>query len=292
MTATPAGVTVRHPVFGAALWMAGALLSFMSLAVGARELSSGLNTFQILFWRSAAALVLIVVLLSVFGWRHVRTRQPGLQVGRNLIHFCGQFGWIYAIAALPLAQVFAIEFTTPVWTLLLAALFLGEAITRARLIAVLFGFVGILIILRPGFEAVHLAQFAVMGSALAFAFAYVTTKKLVATDAPLTIIFYMPIVQLPLGLVTSIDGWVWPAGGMWLWIALIGMAAVGAHYSIARALELVDATVAVPMDFLRLPLSALIGFLAYAEILDIWVLAGAVAIFAGNYVNVRAEARR
>lgn len=280
-------------VLRAALWMLGALSSFLALAVAARELSAVLDTFQILFWRSAVGLVIVVAILSVKGWHLARTAQPMLQVLRNVVHFAGQWGWVYGVAHIAIAEVFAIEFTMPIWTLLLAALFLGERITRVRLASVLLGFAGILIIVRPGIATVETAQLAVLGAAVAFALsAYVITKRLVATDTPLTILFWMTVVQLPIGLAGGVPHWIWPSGWLWIAVAAVGAAALGAHYCMARALNLADATVVVPMDFLRLPLAFVVGYLLYRDRVDVYVLVGALVIFAGNYLNVRAAHAR
>lgn len=281
-----------NPVIAAALWMLGTLVSFAIMAVSGRELSAGLSTFQILFWRSLIGLVVVAGLFSVIGWSSVRTHRLSTHFGRNLIHFAGQYGWFFGIAALPLTQVFAIEFTTPVWVMLIAALFLGEAITRTRVAALVLGFAGILIILQPGFQTAQIAQLAVLGAAICYASSYVFTKALVATDTPLAIMFYMTLIQMPLALIGGMAGWTWPAGGQWLWVVLAGVSGLTAHYSFSRALRLADATIVTPMDFMRLPLIALIGFLVYDEPLEIAVLAGATVIFAGIFLNIRAEARR
>lgn len=281
-----------HPVVGAAIWMTGTLTAFMAMAVAGRELSSDYNTFQMLFWRSLVGLIVVSLLLSRSGWYQVKTRQPGKQVIRNLIHFCGQFGWFYGVAHIAIAEVFTIEFTAPMWTLLLAALFLGEKVTPVRLVAVIFGFVGILVILRPGFQAVEVAQLAVLGAAFCFAASLVITKRLVATDTALTVIFYMTVIQLPLGLFASIDGWVWPTLAHVPWIVAVGVSALAAHFCIANAMKLADASIVVPMDFLRVPLAAFIGYLLYADVIDWWLAIGALIIFVGNLVNVRAESRK
>lgn len=279
-------------VLRAAVWMLGALLSFLGMAVAARELSAELGTFHILFWRSMVGLIVMVVVLSIKGWHHARTAQPMLQILRNVVHFTGQWGWVYGVAHITIAEVFAIEFTMPIWTLLLAALFLGERITRLRLLTVLLGFAGILIILRPGATEVQVAQLTVLWAAIAFALsAYVITKQLVSTDTPLAVIFYMSLIQLPLGFAGGISDWVWPSGYLWIAVVVIGVAALSAHYCMTRALQLADATVVVPMDFLRLPLAFLVGYLLYRDPMNIYVLIGALVIFAGNYINVRGAQR-
>ena len=147
----PGGMSVA---LRAVLWMGGALLSFVLMAVAVRELAHAMGIFEILFLRSVVALAILLVILPRFGARTLRTERFGLHVVRNLLHFGGQYAWVYAIGLLPLATVFAIEFTMPVWTAVLAALLLGERLNRGRVVMLVLGFAGILIILRPGLERV------------------------------------------------------------------------------------------------------------------------------------------
>ncbi len=284
------------PAVRAALWMIGTVVSFSAMAVGGRELSGDLTTFQILFHRSIVGLVVVSVLLSATGWRQLRVRRFSLHLLRNVLHLGGQFGWFFAISVIPLAEVFAIEFTTPMWAAILAMLFLGERPRRTSLAAIGLGFVGILIILRPGFQEIGIPTLGVLGAAMAYATTYVLTKYLGQTDSPLAIIFYMTVIQLPIALAASLalhpadSHWAWPELGLWPWIVVVGVTALTAHYCAARALSLADATVVVPIDFLRLPLIALVGLALYGETIDIWVIVGGVVIFAGTFLNVRSAA--
>jgi drug/metabolite transporter (DMT)-like permease len=202
-----------------------------------------------------------------------------------------QSGWFYGIALIPLAQVFAIEFTTPIWTALIAMLFLGERVTRWRLLAITLGFVGILVILRPGAAVISFPALAVLGAAIGYSISYASTKSLGRTDSPLTIIFFMTVIQLPLAFFPALTDWSIPSSANWPWIVIVGVTALSAHYCIARALALADAMVVVPMDFMRLPLIAVVGILLYAEPLDPWVLVGGLIIFTGVFVNIRQSAK-
>jgi drug/metabolite transporter (DMT)-like permease len=269
--------------------MTGTLVSFMAMAIGGRELSAELNTFQILFFRSLVGLVAIGALLGRNGWRQLQTGSFLLHAARNTAHFGGQFGWFYGLAALPLAEVFAIEFTVPVWTAVLATLLLGERLSRPRVMAIALGIAGMLIILRPGGAVFQPAALAVLAGAVGYALSHTLTRKLAQIDPPMVIIFYMTAIQLPLGLVPSLAGWVTPSRAMCPWLLAVGLSALTAHYCMARALKLADATVVVPMDFMRLPLIALVGLTLYGERPDVLVLAGAVVMLAGNLVNIRAE---
>jgi len=276
----------------AALWMSGTLISFMAMAIAGRQLSGQLTTFQILFFRSAIGLLIIGYLLWRSNWKQVFTQHFKTHAIRNIAHFGGQFGWFYGIAVIPLAEVFALEFTVPVWTAVLATLLLGEQVTRARLTAITFGVMGVFLILRPGIAVVNPAALAVLGSALGYALSHTLTRKLALVDTPLTILFYMTLIQLPLGFVTSIFDWTTPTAAMWPWILVVGVTALSGHYCMARALALADAIYVVPLDFLRLPLIAAVGFVFYGEPLDWLVLAGGALMFAGNLINIRAEKRR
>jgi drug/metabolite transporter (DMT)-like permease len=271
----------------AALWMSGALLSFTAMAISGRVLSVELTTFQILFFRSLVGLVVIGAVVHRAGGTVLRTKTPLTHLVRNLAHFGGQYGWFYGIAHIPLAQVFAIEFTMPIWTALLAVPVLGERLSRARMLAIAMGFAGILIILRPGAGSISVAALAVLGAAFAYAISHVFTKRLSATDSALAILFYMTAIQLPLGLLPALPGWKWPSAASWPWVALVALGALSAHYCLTRALRLADATAVIPMDFLRLPLIALVGFAFYHEALEPAVILGAVVVFAGSYINLK-----
>jgi len=275
----------------AALWMGGALLSFSVMAVAARELLERMGVFEILFLRSAISLLMVLAVLPRYGIGALRTGQPGMHGLRNLCHFGGQYAWVYAIGALPLATVFAIEFTMPVWTAVLATLLLGERLNRGRVTMLALGLAGIAIILRPGLAVVDPAALVMLAGSLAYALTMIATKRLSASDSPLVVLFWMSLIQLPLGLVPALPAWVWPRLAELPWIAFVGVAGFSAHYCLTRAFRLADATVVVPIDFLRLPLIALVGALAYGEAIDPLVMLGAAVIFAGTYYSLRRESR-
>jgi drug/metabolite transporter (DMT)-like permease len=273
----------------AGLWMVGALFSFLSMAIAGRELSAELNTFQILFFRSAIGLVIISIVLSRFGWSQVRTQHPGLHLVRNCAHYVGQFGWFFAISVIPLAQVFAIEFTIPIWTAVLAPFLLAERLTAMRSLVIAIGFGGILIILRPGMVPLEIGAASALMAAVGYALSHTLTKKITRTDTPLAVIFYMTVLQLPMGAVPSLLDWTTPSMAMLPWLVVVGATALSAHYCMARAFAHADAMVVVPMDFLRLPMVAMLGLFFYGEPLDPWVLAGAAVIFAAIFINIATE---
>ena len=210
---------------------------------------------------------------------------------RNTIHFGGQTGWFYGVAFLPLADVFAIEFTAPIWTALLAVIFLKEPLTSYRTLSIFLGFAGIMIILRPGINIIQPAALIVLFATFCFASTYVFTRHMSITESPLTIIFYMNLIQLPIGLLTSLHDWNYPSMQSWPWVLLLGLTGLGSHFCFAHAFRHADAIVVTPLDFFRLPFIALIGWTFYNESWDLLIFLGGTVIFSGNLLNLWTEHR-
>ena len=273
----------------AAGWMGVMIASFLLQMIAVRELSENLGVFQILFIRSGVSLAIVTPFLVARGAGLLRTERFGMHVARNSVNFVAQAAWTYGVAMLPLAAVTALEFSTPVWVALLAALFLGERLSRHRVIAVVSGFIGVLIILRPGVEAVQLAALVVLGSALCFATSNVIAKSLTRTEDTLTIVIWMQIIQLPIGFLACIWSWTDPVWDDAPWLIVIGITGLTAHYAMAKALSLSDITVVMPIDFLRLPLAGLVAYAVYREPVSIFVFLGAALMFAGNFHSVWRE---
>ncbi len=279
----------------AALWMLGAIASFSAMAVAGREVSQWLDTFEIMTYRSLVGIVVLWVILTLNGqWRQVTRRSLGTHVIRNAAHFTGQNLWFYAVAAIPLAQVFALEFTSPIWVVLLSPLILGEPLTRLRLMSVLAGFVGILIVARPSPDTISPGLIAAASSAVFFALSVMYTRLLTRTETVLCIMFWLTLMQAAFGIIFSAwDGdMVAPSAQTLPWLVLIGLAGLLAHYCLTSALAIAPATVVVPIDFVRLPTIAIVGMLLYGEALDAWVFVGATVIFAANYANIWYANRR
>ena len=279
----------------AALWMLGAVASFTLMAVGGRAVAEELSTFELMLYRSITGLVLVVGFGVSMGMMHrVRTERIGLHFSRNLFHFTAQNLWFYALAFIPLAQLFAIEFTTPIWIALLAPLFLGETMTRFRIFAALMGFCGILIIAQPGASALNAGHLTAALSTLGFCGSIMMTKALARTDSTFTILFWLALIQTGYGLIATLwDGEITlPDAHTGPWVALVGICGLTAHLSLTNALQLAPASVVAPMDFSRLPLVALIGWLFYAEPVGIALALGAALILTANFLNLRAERQR
>ena len=279
----------------AALWMLGAIASFSAMAVAGRAVSHALDTFEIMTYRSLVGIVVLWVILTLNAqWRQVTRRSLGTHVIRNAAHFTGQNLWFYAVTAIPLAQVFALEFTSPIWVVLLSPLILGEPLTRLRLMSVLAGFMGILIVARPSPDTISPGLIAAASSAVFFALSVMYTRLLTRTETVLCIMFWLTLMQAVFGIIFSAwDGdMVAPSAQTLPWLVLIGFAGLLAHYCLTSALAIAPATVVVPIDFVRLPTIAIVGMLLYGEALDAWVFVGAAVIFAANYANIWYANRR
>lgn len=277
-------------------WMTGALLSFSAMAVSVRELSrAGFNIFEILAVRSGIALVILLSLPLLMPELRAQIwpRRIGLNLLRNAVHYAGQYAWALSVTILPLAMVFALEFTMPAWTALLAPWLLGERLTPSRIGVVVLGLIGVLVVLRPGFASFDPAAGLVLLAAVGFAVTMITTKMLTATQTTFSILLWMMIIQFPLSLAGSnpaifIDPATYdlrhilPAIG-------VGIAGLSSHFCLTNAFRAGDATLVVPLDFMRIPLIAVVGWAFYNEGLDIWVLVGALIIIAGILWNLHSE---
>jgi drug/metabolite transporter (DMT)-like permease len=285
------------------LWMSGALASFSILAIGARELSGELTIAQSLCIRSAIGLVFLLGVYFIqsrfFKSQQLKatSTQPRVKViklhfFRNFFHFIAQYGWFFGIGLLPLAEVFALEFTVPIWTLLIASFFLNEKVTKNKLLAIFLGTLGVLAIVRPGYALIDYASIVVLGSAICFAISHTTTKSLAKTESPLNILLFMCIIQLPIGLFFSLSHWVWPQGEQWLWLTVIGLSALSAHYCLAKSMQYAEVTTIITLDFFRLPLIATVGVLFYNEAFEIPLLIGGALMLVGNLIGMRDLTRK
>lgn len=283
------------PVLRAALWMIGAIVSFTLMAVAGRAVSFELDTFEIMMYRSFVGVLIVVLGLSLTGkWHRIERGNVPLHLIRNACHFTGQNLWFYALTAIPLAQVFALEFTSPLWVLVLSPLILGERLTRIRSLSALLGFIGILIVARPSPETVNLGTLAAATAAIGFAGAIMFTKKLTRTTTLASILLYMTVTQSIFGVVfAGFDGAIaLPSPGSVPWLIVIGCGGLLAHFCLTTALSIAPATVVTPVDFARLPVIAIIGFLFYDEPIDALVILGALIIFGANYLNIWSETRK
>lgn len=282
--------TTSRQTLIACLWMAGAIVSFTSMAIAGRQISDAHDTFEIMLYRSLLGILIVLVVGTWAGTLHqINNDRLGLHVWRNLAHFTGQNLWFFALPLIPLAQLFALEFTTPIWVILLSPLVLRERITPVGAAAALLGFIGILLVARPGAAPLSLGLFSAAAAAVFFALTAMLTRKLTRDQSVTTIMIYLTVLQAIFGLIMA--GWdgdiAGPTTRTLPWLALIGCAGLLAHFCLTTALKLAPATIVMPIDFVRLPLIAVVGMLFYGEPLSLLVFVGAGVIFGANYMNIR-----
>jgi drug/metabolite transporter (DMT)-like permease len=258
------------------------------VAVAGREATRELNVFQIMELRSCIGFLMLYPLVRrAGGFAAMKTSRPLQHIGRNLVHYAAQLGWFYALTLIPIGEVVSIEFTMPIWTAILAASFLGERMTVGKISAIVLGVVGVVIIVRPVAGAINPGQLIALGAAVGFGISVAMMKSLTRTESTVAIIFWMIVIQGAAGFFPSLYVWIWPSLHAWGWIAVIAFCGTFSHYCMARAMLHADATVVLPMDFLRVPLTATAGWLIYSERLDLFTVLGAALILTGNLLNLR-----
>ena len=275
--------------------MCGAILSFIFMAVAARSAQAELSSLQLMAWRSVIGFFIVLALLafSARGFVQIIPTRPDLHIVRNVFHFAGQNLWLYGVMLIPLSQLVALEFTMPIWVALLAPLVLGEALTRRGVFAAVLGFIGVLIVAQPGVAPLNSGHLAAFVSAIAFALNIMFTKKIMRYDSVLCVLFWMTTLQAAMGFLLGLwFGLAWPSLAVLPAVAVVGVAGLTAHLSLTHALALAPASLVAPMEFLRLPLIAVVGMWLYGEALDLLVFVGAAVIFASNLINMRAERGR
>lgn len=278
----------------AALWMTGAIVSFSTMAVAGRFVRVELDTFELMLYRSLVGVAIVLVVGAMAGTLgQITRRRMGLQLIRNVSHFTGQNLWFFAITAIPLAQVFALEFTAPLWVALLAPLLVGERMTPTRALAAALGFAGILIVARPDPANLQPGALAALGAAIGFAGSALFTKRLTRTETITCILFWLTVMQAGFGVICAgLDGDIaLPSPAAWPALAVIGCAGLFAHFCLTTALSIAPASIVMPLDFLRLPVIAVVGMALYGEPLEMLVFVGGGIIFAANVLNLRAESR-
>lgn len=273
------------------LWMASAAGSFTIMTALIREVATDVHPFEIAFFRALTNLLLMIPYV-------IRTRGVGLKTKNHKVFaFRGLCGFTFLMtyfpgaALIPVAQSQALIFTSPLWGALLAVLFLGETVRAPRVLALIVGFAGALVILRPGVAEVSLGALLVLAAALANATSNTIVKFATRSDHPDTIVFYLMVYVTPMTIVPALFVWTWPTVGQLLLLFGVGVFATLNQRFLSRAFANADVTAVLPFDFTRLPFAAIIGFLVFAELPDIWVWVGGAVIFAVSVYITHQEIR-
>jgi drug/metabolite transporter (DMT)-like permease len=276
------------------IWILLSTFAFMSMVMVVRHMSDRYNAGELAFWRALFGLALLAPIFARSGSALFRTNQFGFHLFRNLMHFVGVAGWFYAISQINLSVGMSLQFTVPLFTIVLAILFLGEKVDAGRWAATALGFAGVVIILRPGVEPITLAAIAAIVSALGYAGANIATKVLVRDCSSDTIVFYMNVMHLPMaiGAAALMGGIDVPAAEDLPWLIALAAFATLAHWLLAKALGEADASLIIIVDFTKLPWVTLGAFVFFGETPVVWAWVGGAVIFASTLYLVRRATRR
>lgn len=286
--AVPIMATPQPSNLKAAFWMAGWITLMLTMAVVGREVTRELDAFQVMELRALIGIVLIYPLVHMHGGlKTMRTAFPARHLARNMVHYCAQYCWFVALGLIPLAQVISIEFTMPIWTAILAMIFLSERMNAWKIAAIVFGILGVLIIVRPEAGSIDPGQAWALASSVGFAISVVMIKALTRTDSVVRILFWMLVIQAVIGAVPAYLVWQPVPTHLWGFVLAVAFCGTFSHYCMTRAMLYADATVVVPMDFIRVPASAIVGWLIYSEGIDVYIVTGAALILLGNLLNLK-----
>jgi len=275
----------------AALLMLGSTVFFGCMAVAIRLASQSLHTFEIAFFRNFFGLCATLPLVLTHGPAFFRTTQLSRYGFRCLIGILSMFAGFWAIGHLPLAQAVSLSYSTPLFVTIAAVWFLGEQVRARRWAAVVVGFIGVLIIVRPGSASFSGGTLIALSAAVLSGFVAIQIKQLSATEPADRIVVWTTLLWVPMSLAPALFVWEWPQGITWLWVIAAGTLGTGGHMLWTRALKLGEVSALTPISFMQLPIVAVAGWLLFDEALDRYTLLGALIIFGANAYIAHREAR-
>lgn len=284
MSATPA-----NPLRAAGLMLASTVC-FGIMAIAIRLASSSLHTFEIAFFRNLFGLLAVLPLLLGAQRAELRTRQLPKYFVRCLIGMCSMLAGFWALGHLPLAQAISLTYSTPIFVTIAAVLFLREQVRARRWLAVAAGFIGVLVIVRPGSAEFSVDSLAALLAAVLGGIISIQIKQLSKVDSANTIVLYTYAFWVPMSLLPALFVWQWPQGITWLWIAAAGLFGTGGQVLWTHALKLGEVSALTPISFTQLPLVALAGWLWFGESLDAYTVIGAAIILGSNAYIAHREA--
>ncbi|KAF1687714.1 EamA family transporter [Pseudoxanthomonas broegbernensis] len=274
----------------AALLMLGSTALFGLMVVAIRLASASLHTFEIAFFRNFFGLLAALPLLLRHGPAFLRTTQFPRYLFRCLVGVCSMLAGFWAIGHLPLAQAVSLSYATPLFVTIAAAAMLGEQVRARRWAAVVLGFVGVLLIVRPGSAGFSMGTLVALMAALLSSIVAIQIKQLSATEPADRIVIYTTLLWVPMSLVPALGVWEWPVGIVWVWVVAAGVLGTGGHMLWTRALKLGEVSALTPISFMQLPIVVLFGWLLFGESLDRWTVLGALVILVANAYIAHREA--
>lgn len=290
-TITSSGQRARSELLKAVGYMVCSAAMFACMAVMIRLASSQLHAFEIAFFRNFFGFVFALPLLMHHGMGILKTDKLSLYVGRCLIGIVSMLCGFYAIVHLPLAKAVTISYSTPLFVTILAVLFLGEMVRLRRWTAVGLGFIGVLVIMRPGAETFDANTLVALTAAVLSAIVAISIKVLSRTEKPDAIVLWTTMLWVPLSLVPALFVWTWPTGWTWAWIVAAGFFGTAGHMFWTRALKRGDASMLTPISFMQVPIVALLAWWLFDETVTVWTAVGAAIIFVANAYIAHREAQ-
>ena len=268
--------------------MLAATVLFTIMGASARYVSERIHPFEVVFFRNAFGFVLLLPLVLSYGLRHFRTQRFGLHVARAAGHVAEMTIYFVGLTMIQYAQVQALTFTTPLFTALLAIFFLRERIHARRIVALAIGFLGAMIVIRPGFVPVDTGSLLILLSALGWAGVILIVKQLTRTDSSITITAWMVVLMSPVSLIPALFVWQWPTPAEWVWLAIAGIAGTLGQLLVTQAFRVADTMAVMPFDFTKLIWASLLGLVVFDEVPSVFTWIGGIVIFGGAlYVALR-----
>lgn len=281
-------VTTQSDVMRAALLMVGSACCFGAMAIAIRLAARHLHPFEVAFFRCVFGLLFTLPLLFHYGPRFLRTQRMPLYLLRCALGVVSMLAAFWAIANMPIAKAIALSYSTPLFVTIGAIFVLGEAVRARRWSAVIAGFIGVLLIVRPGLHGYSPAALVALLAAVMSASVSICLKFLSRTEAPDAIVIWTTLLWVPLSLPAALLFWQWPQGMEWLYLVAAGLLGTSGHMCWMRALKIGDVSLLTPISFVQMPVVAVLAYLLFDETLDRWTILGAAVIFGANaYITVR-----
>ena len=284
-------LSLLSPASVGALWMLFAACMLATISLLVRHIAADLHPFEIAFFRNFGQFAFMVPWAVMVGISALRTRRIWAHVRRSGFGLCAMLTWFWVVTQMPIAEATAISFSAPLFTTAGAALFLREQVGVRRWLATAVGFVGVLLIIRPGFHEVGQPQLLALLAAALIAGAMLSNKSLAKTEPPNAMVVWMGVYMSVFSLPPALTVWTWPEAHVWAWLLMLGIVATLAHLAINRAFGAADASFIAPFGFVQIPFVAGVGFIAYAEVPDLWTWAGSAVIVASGIYIARREAK-
>jgi drug/metabolite transporter (DMT)-like permease len=274
-----------------ALWMIASGIGFTFMAIAIKLLGDRLDSFQIAFFRCLIGFIAILPLVGAYGSDVLQTRSLKIHALRGLFGLIAMFASYYAIARIPLASYTALSFTKPLFSTILAVIVLHEIVRWRRWSATAVGFIGVLVMVRPGAETFNAAALFALADSLSIAFLVTLIKRLPPGETPLGMMFYFGVFSTIAALPPALFVWQWPTAEEWALLVVIGILGALSQSFWIRAYRAGEASLVAPFDYLRLLFAGIAGYLAFAETVDLWTLLGAAIIVISTVYIARREAR-